>query len=291
MSEPTPYEAEVDKPASGPLPGWWAKVKRGQEHREALDRYITETFAVEMNRPRIGVKCDADTLEHVLYVNRVPDLTDFYCRVSLIFGDCINNFRTALDYLVYEMGIRNTARTGGLQYPNRIKFPILGKAAGWDGICGKELGEVSSSHQTAIEAFQPYHGRDLQHDGIGLDYHPLAMLRELTDVDKHRLLTAVIVPFGGSVISPGDGIVQTIMLSARWQMIYRGEFGAFPVEFGAEVARAKLPDGTPKDEVDMAGHVYPLVTLADADKRPVLSVIDTLAAMVIKVLRELEPTL
>jgi hypothetical protein len=282
---------------SSTLPVWWAKVKRGQEHRDALEQHITKTFAINTNLPTLTVKFDPDTSEHVLYVKRTPDLTEFYSRVGLIFGDCINNFRAALDYIVYEMGARNTSSTGGLKHQDWIKFPIVTMPNGWAGVAGKELGEVSAIQRTEIQKFQPYHGRDLEHDGFGSDYHPLAMLRKLTDIDKHRLLTAVVVPLGGSVVgssscSPRFSITQEIMLRARhWQFVQLGEFRGPPVELGAEIARAKLPDDTPKDEVEMAGHVYPLVTLAEVDKRPVLPVVDTLAAMVVKILRELEPTL
>jgi hypothetical protein len=51
----------------------------------------------------LAVKFDVDTLQHVLYVKRTPDLSEFYSRVGIIFGDCINNLRNSLDYLVYEM--------------------------------------------------------------------------------------------------------------------------------------------------------------------------------------------
>lgn len=166
---------------SSPLPVWWAKVERGQEHRNALERYITETLTVETNRPTLVVKFDADTLQHVLYVKRTPDLSEFYSRVGLIFGDCINNFRNALDYLVYEMGVRNTASTGEIQHPHRIKFPICSKKEDWSGFAGKALREVSLKQREMIESFQPYHGRDLEQDSSQghVAYHPLAMLRTL----------------------------------------------------------------------------------------------------------------
>jgi hypothetical protein len=70
--------------SSSTPPGWWAKVQRGQEHRHALDRYITETLALEINLPSLAVKFDADTLEHVIYVKRIPNLDEFHSRVSFM---------------------------------------------------------------------------------------------------------------------------------------------------------------------------------------------------------------
>lgn len=275
---------------SSTFPVWWAKVKRGQEHRDALERYINETLGVETNLPTLAVKFDADTLQHVLYVGQTPDLSEFYSRVGLIFGDCINNFRNALDYLVYEMGVRNTANTGGLQRPNRIKFPICSKKNDWSGIVGGELSEVSQKQQEMIEHFQPYHGRDLEQDASqGLvDHHPLIMLRDLTDFDKHRLLTAIGVPTGNDIAVGPFG--AAMMRSGQCQIMH-ADCGGLPLELGAEIWRARLPDDVSKDEVEMAGHIASLVTLTQAHKQPVIPLIDTLAVMVIKIIRELEPTL
>lgn len=276
---------------SSTLPVWWAKVNRGKEHRDALERYITETFVVEANLPILAVKFDADTLQHVLYVKRTPDLSEFYSRVGLIFGDCINNFRNALDYLVYEMGVRNTANTGGLKYPQRIKFPIISDSRDWPSIEGKQLFEVLQRQRIMIEGFQPYHGRDLEQDASQspVAYHPLAMLRDLTDFDKHRLLTVIAVPFGNA-IAVGD-LGAAMMVSGNCQIMH-ADCGGLPVELGAEIWRAKLPDGMTKDEVERAGQINSLVTITpQAHNRPVIPLIDTLSAMVVKIIRELEPTL
>lgn len=275
---------------SSTRPVWWAKINRGQEHRDALDRYITETLSVEANLPTLAVKFDVETFEHVLYVKRTPDLSEFYSRVGLIFGDCINNFRNTLDYLVYEMGVRNTANTGGLRRPHQIKFPICTKRNDWPGIAGGTLFEVSRKQQEMIERFQPYHGRDLEQDAPqGLvAYHPLEMLRDLTDIDKHRLLTAVAVPTGDTIAL---GPIGWAMLNSGACKLMHGDYGGLPIELGAEIWRAKLPDDVSRAEVEMAGRIDSLVTLTQAHIRPVVPLIDTLAAMVVKIIGELEPTL
>lgn len=254
-----------------------------------LKRFITETLANEANLPTLGRKFDAATQQHVLYVNRAPDLSELYSRVGVIFGDCINNFRNALDYLVHEMGTRHTANTGGLKHPDRIKFPILTKKEGWPGVEGKELREVSEKQRKMIERLQPYHGLDLEQDAPQgqVPYHPLAMLRELTDFDKHRLLTAVAVPHGDALAL---GPMGWAMINSGLCQIMHADHSGLPVELGAEIWRAKLPDDAPKDEVEMAGRIDSLVILTQAHKRPVIPLIDTLAAMVSKTILELEST-
>ena len=66
--------------------------------------------------------------------------------------------------------------------------------------------------------------------------------------------------------------------------------GGLPIELGAEIWRAKLPDDAPKDEEELAGRIDSLVILTQAKNRPVIPLIDTLAATVSKIIRELEST-
>lgn len=88
------------------LESTWAKVERAKEHRDALQDYITETFAVESNRPRLGAKFDPDSGENIVFVNYIPDLTLFFERASLILGDAAHCLKSALDHLVYQLGLR-----------------------------------------------------------------------------------------------------------------------------------------------------------------------------------------
>jgi hypothetical protein len=59
------------------------------------------------------------------------------------------------------------------------------------------------------------------------------------------------------------------------------------VELGTEIARAKLPNGLLHQDVDMAGYVSPQISLPDG--RSIGAVIDKIAAVVVKIVREFEP--
>ena len=175
------------------------------------------------------------------------------------------------------------------KYPDRIKFPIVSEAVDWPGVEGDKLREVSQAQREMIERFQPYHGKDLaQGTAQGQEpYHPLTMLRELTDFDKHRMLTAVAVPHGDALaVGP---IAGAMMRSGNCQIMH-ADCGGLPIELGAEIWRAKLPDDAPKDEEELAGRIDSLVILTQAKNRPVIPLIDTLAATVSKIIRELEST-
>ena len=60
---------------------------------------------------------------------------------------------------------------------------------------------------------------------------------------------------------------------------------------GAEIWRARMSNDTPKDEVENAGRIESLVTLTQDRERPVIPLVDTLEAMVIRIIHALESTL
>ncbi len=272
-------------------PGWWLKFDRGQEHLNILTQFVTDAFANEDNLPILAAKFDTDTDEHVLYVKKAPDLSDLCSRVGVILGDCLNNFRNALDYLVYEMGLRNTVDTGGLRYRTLIKFPIVSKKEAWPAILGKELSDISPNHQMAIERFQPYHEGNLQTDlpSGQAPYHPLVMLRELTDADKHRLLTPIVVPHGNAIVM-GE-IALAMMHSGRCRVMHANHDYGLPVECGSEVWRAKLSADMPRDEVERAGRIEALAVVIQPHKYRIERLINTIAQSVKKIISDLESTL
>jgi hypothetical protein len=271
-------------------PDWWAKFDRGQEHLNNLTQFIEETLKNENNMPILGVKFDADTQEHVLYVKETPDLSQFCSRVGLIFGDCLNNFRNALDYLVYEMGIKHTKSKGGLKHPDRIKFPIVDKLENWKSIRGKELAEVSSEQQDAIEIFQPFHKRDLQTNlpNGQAPYVPLALLRDLTDYDKHRLLIPIVVRHGNTIIM-GE-IAVAMMNSGRCKTMHGNDDG-IPIECSSEIWRAKLLDGRPQGEGQWAGRIEALAVRIQPQRYQIERVVNTIAHSVRMIISDLESAL
>lgn len=197
----------------------------------------------------------------------------------------------ALDYIVYEAGMQHT--NGNLLYPDRIKFPITDRRDHnvWRSILGNQLREVGRRQRAIIKRHQPFN-RWWVNPRHGAAYHPLSMLRDLSDMDKHRLLTAVVVPLGYGGVWTGGNMAGAIIGSAEKQGRRGGYFDYAPAEQGAELARAKLDAAAPKEHVKMACSVARMeVLFGDEFRRPVLPVIGALGATVVKILRELEPTL
>lgn len=265
-----------------PFDSCWAKIARAKEHRDALDSYIRETFSVEANRPRFGAKFEPQTGEYVFHVNYIPDLAAFFTRAGIIFGDAAQNLRSALDHLAFALAIRHTKNN--VRDPDKVQFPIADTPKKFENGKARWLREVGANDVAIIERFQGYN-RFNDNIGIGAYFHPLSMLRDLSATDKHRLLTTVMIPPTGfetslealGVLVSVFGMLQGANFSLRHN----------PIELGTEIARAKLPAGLLKEDVKMAGYVAPHIAFPEG--RPVLPVLDKLAAAVVTVVREFDP--
>ena len=96
---------------------------------------------------------------------------------SIIIGDFLHNTRSALDHLVWQLVIAN-----GQIPSNSNMFPICNDSLSFaHQISRGRLNGIPLQAHARIEALQPYQrGKPL------CDMHPLWILSELTNIDKHR---------------------------------------------------------------------------------------------------------
>ncbi len=105
---------------------------------------------------------------------------------GLKLGDSLHNFRAVLDNLAYTIAEENTP--GGLTSAERkaISFPIAIQESDFrDAISKRVIEKMPGPAQAVVKGLQPYHR------GQGADRHPLAVLRKLSDLDKHRTIPVV----------------------------------------------------------------------------------------------------
>lgn len=265
------------------LASCWAKMDRAKAHRDRLDHDIRETFSVTMNRPRIGIKFDAHTGQHVLYVSSLPDLAPFLTRVALYFGDIVHNFRSTLDHLTYQLALWNTG--GNVSRPKRVQFPIVDDPRYFKSATGDALSDVRPDHQAIIERFQPYH-RIAEGRSIGPPFHAFALLRDLDNADKHRLLRPVMIPPTPARAYRGDALMilmQGMQQAPDWIVKLT------PITLGSELIRATLPAHVTLPTTEMAGSIRPDLVLPEG--WPIHHVIDRVAGLIIKVIGEFQPLL
>jgi hypothetical protein len=155
-----------------------AKLARSQEHIQTLNgeiRLWTERHPYSLHE---RVNADHTRYSLIVRINEPPP----FQRWTLIFADALTNLRSALDYLVYAVAV---AQSGAAPPPfeTKLQFPIADTKATFDErVRTKWLGSISDPVIAKFESFQPYNRP-----------HPtlpplLAVLRDLNNADKHRLI-------------------------------------------------------------------------------------------------------
>lgn len=108
---------------------------------------------------------------------------------AVIFGEAVQNMRTALDYLVYALIVH----TSGRKPKERTQFPIYSKAGDFFRD-RKQISELPGELRRRIRKLQPYQSHSQRSTTLN-------QLRRLSNTDKHRLLLVTEVEIGGSPIS------------------------------------------------------------------------------------------
>ncbi len=167
-----------------------AKLKHGAEYADS----IKAEFLTWMKDNTYGAvqQVNADSTEYRLIarlIGTAPPLE----RWSLMIGDSIHNIRCALDHLVYTIAVHES-KSNPPPNEDALAFPICKDRPAFTKAERKRLRLISPPVRTAIESVQPYNRR---HPSIP---PPLAILRDLDDTDKHRLLRlALITPVAGDI--------------------------------------------------------------------------------------------
>ena len=153
-----------------------------QKHRWALDHFGLLCNAVDAFRQSNPVQFTKDLdLKRQVYIFRMKPQVFMPANIGLIAGDFINNLRSCLDQLVWELA---TIDGVGPKNPKLTAFPVVECKTGrvmkrfhqaLDGVPGPAI--------EAINSLQPYHR------GGAAKNHPLWVLNELWNLDKHRTIT------------------------------------------------------------------------------------------------------
>jgi hypothetical protein len=192
--------------------GVWAKIDRAGEHTQSLDREIgvgtngVPTPLAAIHRVPLRLEYQPDTGYHAFRTaGTSPE--DVLIRWGVTAGDAIHNLRSALDHLVWQLTL---VGTGGaepkLKKPDIIKFPIQDSPPRSDR--GKNfqrtaaLCKVPPKYRAIIYGHQPY-GSAFDHSGGTV--HPFSRLRDLSNLDKHQLISEV-TPLADNVVVNTEAI-------------------------------------------------------------------------------------
>lgn len=101
-------------------------------------------------------------------------------RWGVMLGDCVHNLRSALDHLACQLTLFNG---GTMADCAQTQFPIASKSeAQFEAMANRRIPGLSSKHRAMVKRVQPYRS------GEKAAVHPLAVLAELSNTDKHRVI-------------------------------------------------------------------------------------------------------
>lgn len=175
------------------LDGPFAKLRRAKEHLEAFkveaDRiaeYVPQTTSFE-------ARYDPDVPRFLVHVADEP-VVPFH--LSTIAGDLCHNLRSGLDLLAYQLPILATGEAWeGAQWPIVDKPRDIGKYWRFSGLRKEMIRGGRRDLWAKVEGYQSFGYEQQMPPPEGVDmltqrYRdlPLFVLRELSNMDKHRLL-------------------------------------------------------------------------------------------------------
>lgn len=157
---------------SNALLGCRARVERAEQYMVELAEKTASWPGVYVSyEPRY----DKRTGWHSWYVKHVAEIP---VEFGLLASDYIHQLRSALDNLIAYLAVLN-----GVQVESSHSFPMVAKAKDWKGAAGSQLKGLRADHVQEIRGVQPF---EVSYDAA---LHPLAVLRRLSNRDKHEMVT------------------------------------------------------------------------------------------------------
>jgi hypothetical protein len=118
-------------------------------------------------------------------------------RANTLVGEFLHDLRSAFDHLAWQLVLQN----GGTPNPEKTNFPVWARQPETQREGKQALpnipGGISTTARTIVHDAQPYQWGD------GYSRHPLWMLHQLWNVDKHRYIVA------------SGGRIRTVFPNAR----------------------------------------------------------------------------
>ena len=152
---------------------WTIKTQRANEHLQELTQEVTSFF--DSIPYKVGTKVDPSSRKLIYYVQNAEDPPE---KVALLAGDVIQNLRSALDQLAYQLFMKNS---GGIGSVRNIYFPIAKDFSSYEARKQSDTNGMSVTAKALIDEIKPYKG--------GND--TLWQIQELNIIDKHRALVTV----------------------------------------------------------------------------------------------------
>ena len=192
---------------------------------------------------------------------------------SLMIGDIVQNIRSSLDHIVYELG-ENNNHPEFVCKSHMSQFPIIGNESNsGNSIDGsksfsesikKTIKYIIPEAQQFIKSVQPFNEGNQFHE------HPLWLLNKLSNIDKHRFLHV------------GSGYAGACIIK---KCFVEGNAGRIPLLEQNNKTVIKLPKLTPLDPAeDLNDLVSPKMTICFQEgalvKKPIVGTLASIHSYV-----------
>jgi hypothetical protein len=186
-------------------PSFVLKLERADDHLKTLIEEVR--WWVQSDAYRISEEIDPKTDLTTVYVEPVsqPPL-----KLSILMGDALHNLRGSLDHLALALAEANLGQRPSKEVEEGSQFPIYSDPGRWKGGHERRIGSAHPDAQAIIERLQPYQA------GEQWESHPLWILRQLSDFDKHRRLPIVgtYARLGPSQVAGPNAYIEYLQLHA-----------------------------------------------------------------------------
>lgn len=157
------------------LAGPIEKFNRSKEQFDALRGEIDAFFNADPRPHRSVGSFNEGTWE---WVERFQIITPPPLRFGVILGDCVHNLRCVLDHTMWQVTLLDGGTPNG-----ETQFPIAVQCEEqFERMARRRIPSLSSRHREIVKKVQPYHWGDQART------HPLAVLADLSNTDKHRIV-------------------------------------------------------------------------------------------------------
>lgn len=222
-----------------PLLGVVLKLNRAEAHLHSVMAMINEFFRTEFFETSTEIDRRGRLIGRAINVKQPPP------ELSVLIGDCVFNYRSALDQLAYALAAGNTDQLPD-SYARTSAFPIYQTGPKYRGRRGRparvRMRGMSATAQAVIERLQPFHRRKYP------ELRLLWMLEELSNVDKHRLVhLGVATQRRTRYTVKGPGFYRLEKIEANPGPVEEDRvlvrvYGEFDLEVGTEVIADVIPE-------------------------------------------------
>ena len=170
-------------PVGPPEPDYVLRLRWAEDRVVRLSEQIERFMKTQANP--FFEEIDPATGEHVFRSRKMGSPP---ANIGLEISECLFHLRSTLDYVAQRLGDVHSGPIpkANIEELRKPEFPIFGERPPNSREWAKKIGRAHPDAIKIIEDMQPYRGGDYT-------VHPLWVLHELNNIDKHRMITPVAV--------------------------------------------------------------------------------------------------